>query len=145
MINTNKQLKEIDVYIFGSCKSNTPDKEGYYVAEMKYKSVSKALCRKANNTTSNRMLLQAVIDVLTALKETCIINLYTPTHIGLGRIKNKQGEYRLTERTLNADLLNQVCMFILDGGFVINEFVTQEHKDRLKNMINKTNKKGSVN
>ncbi len=27
MINTNKQLKEIDVYIFGSCKSNTPDKK----------------------------------------------------------------------------------------------------------------------
>lgn len=68
-------MKKVEIYTDGAC-SNNPGPGGYG-AILIYGKREKVVSGGENNTTNNRMELTAVIKALGALKEKCIVNLYT--------------------------------------------------------------------
>ena len=67
--------KKIEIYTDGACSGNPGP--GGWGAVLRYKGIEKELSGGEQNTTNNRMELTAVIEALRALKEPCIITLYT--------------------------------------------------------------------
>ena len=67
--------KKIEIYTYGACSGNPGP--GGWGAVLRYKGIEKELSGGEQNTTNNRMELTAVIKALQALKEPCIITLYT--------------------------------------------------------------------
>ena len=67
--------KKIEIYTDGACSGNPGP--GGWGAVLRYKGIEKELSGGEENTTNNRMELTAVIKALQALKEPCIITLYT--------------------------------------------------------------------
>ena len=67
--------KKIEIYTDGACSGNPGP--GGWGAVLRYKGIEKELSGGEQNTTNNRMELTAVIEALRALKEPCMITLYT--------------------------------------------------------------------
>jgi len=68
-------LKEIDIYTDGACSGN-PGPGGWGVVLI-YQENKKELSGYQPETTNNRMELFAAIQGLSALKESCVVNLYS--------------------------------------------------------------------
>ena len=68
-------MKEVIIYTDGSCIDN-PGKGGYGVV-LKYKNHRKELSGGFRLNTKNRMEILATIKGLQALKEKCVVTLYT--------------------------------------------------------------------
>ena len=68
-------MKEIDIYTDGACSGN-PGPGGWGVVLL-YQGNRKELSGYQPETTNNRMELFAAIQGLSALKESCIVNLYS--------------------------------------------------------------------
>ena len=67
--------KKIEIYTDGACSGNPGP--GGWGAVLRYKGIEKELSGGERETTNNRMELTAVIEALRALKEPCMITLYT--------------------------------------------------------------------
>jgi ribonuclease HI len=68
-------MKQIDIFTDGSSLGNPGP--GGWCAILRYKNKEKILSGGEKLTTNNKMELLAVIKALEALKEPCIINLYS--------------------------------------------------------------------
>ena len=68
-------MKTVDVYTDGACSGNPGN--GGYCAILIYNGVEKVVSGFEKDTTNNRMELMAAIKGLEALKEPCIVNLYS--------------------------------------------------------------------
>ena len=68
-------MKELDIYTDGACSGN-PGPGGWGVVLL-YQGNRKELYGYQPETTNNRMELFAAIQGLSALKESCIVNLYS--------------------------------------------------------------------
>ena len=68
-------MKKIEIYTDGACRGN-PGPGGWGVLLI-YEGIKKTLYGGAQDTTNNRMEMQAVIEVLKALKSDCEVSLYT--------------------------------------------------------------------
>ena len=68
-------MKELDIYTDGACSGN-PGPGGWGVV-LNYQGNRKELSGYQPETTNNRMELFAAIQGLGALKESCIVNLYS--------------------------------------------------------------------
>ena len=68
-------MKEIDIYTDGAC-SGDPGPGGWGVVLI-YQENKKELSGYQPETTNNRMELFAAIQGLSALKESCVVNLYS--------------------------------------------------------------------
>lgn len=68
-------LKEVTVFTDGACSGNPGP--GGWGAILRYGSREKELCGGEKETTNNRMELTAVIKALEALKEPCLVTLYS--------------------------------------------------------------------
>ncbi len=69
------EKKTVEIYTDGACSGN-PGPGGYGVI-LRYRGVEKELSGGEPATTNNRMELSGVICGLEALKEPCVIRLYT--------------------------------------------------------------------
>ena len=125
-------MKDITLNIACSCDHLSENKEGYYIVEMIYKDVVKYLKKHVEHTTSSKLLILATIDAISILKEPCNITVCTPTYIGVGKIKDKKGEYKKSSNTINKVELDKLREVLEMGGHLINNVVTAEHKHRLK-------------
>ena len=67
--------KQIEIFTDGSCLGNPGP--GGIGAILRYKQHEKMLSKGYFKTTNNRMELRAVIEALSALKEPCLITLYS--------------------------------------------------------------------
>lgn len=67
--------KEVEIYTDGACSGN-PGPGGYGVI-LKYKGQVKEISGGEPQTTNNRMELMGVITGLNALKEPCVVMLYS--------------------------------------------------------------------
>ena len=65
----------VDIYSDGACKGN-PGVGGWGVL-LRFGAAEKALCGGAQETTNNRMELQAVIEGLKALNRSCQVRVHT--------------------------------------------------------------------
>ena len=68
-------MKQVELYTDGACSGNSGP--GGWGAILIYKGTEKELSGGENGTTNNRMELTAVIEGLSALKESCIVELYS--------------------------------------------------------------------
>ena len=68
-------MKEIEIYTDGACSGNPGP--GGWGAILIYRGLEKELSGGEAETTNNRMELTAVIEALKALKEPCIVQLYS--------------------------------------------------------------------
>jgi ribonuclease HI len=68
-------MKQVTIYTDGACSGNPGP--GGWGAILQYKDVSRELSGGEALTTNNRMELLGVIQALTALKEPCIVDLFT--------------------------------------------------------------------
>ena len=68
-------MKEVTIYTDGACSGN-PGPGGYGVV-LKYRGHRRELKKGYRRTTNNRMELRGAIAALEALKEACIVQLYT--------------------------------------------------------------------
>ena len=68
-------MKTVTIYTDGACSGNPGP--GGWGALLCYNGVEKALSGGAAQTTNNRMELTGVISALQALKEPCVVELYS--------------------------------------------------------------------
>ena len=68
-------MKTVTLYTDGACSGNPGP--GGWGAILEYNGVEKELSGGESSTTNNRMELTAVIRGLSALKEPCIVELYS--------------------------------------------------------------------
>ena len=68
-------MKKVDIYTDGACSGNPGD--GGFCAILIYNGHEKVVCGYEKDTTNNRMELLAVIRGLEALKEVCMVNLFS--------------------------------------------------------------------
>ncbi len=68
-------MKTVTLYTDGACSGNPGP--GGWGAILEYQGIEKELSGGAEGTTNNRMELTAVIQGLQALKESCIVELYS--------------------------------------------------------------------
>ena len=68
-------MKQVNLYTDGACSGNPGP--GGWAAIMEYNGHEKEISGYSPETTNNRMELSAVIKGLTALKESCKVNIYT--------------------------------------------------------------------
>jgi ribonuclease HI len=104
------KMKTVDIYTDGACSGN-PGRGGYGVV-MLYGSARKELSEGFERTTNNRMEVLAVIKGLSALKESCNVNLYSDSRyvvdaIEKGWLKSwKKNGWKKSnkDKVLNVDL-----------------------------------------
>ena len=68
-------MKTVTLYTDGACSGNPGP--GGWGAILAYNGAEKELSGGENSTTNNRMELTAVIEGLSALKEPCVVELYS--------------------------------------------------------------------
>ena len=68
-------MKKIEIYTDGACRGNPGP--GDWGVLLIYEGIKKTLYGGAQDTTNNRMEMQAVIEALKALKSDCEVSLYT--------------------------------------------------------------------
>lgn len=68
-------MKTVDIYTDGACSGNPG--VGGYCAILIYNGTEKVVSGSSKLTTNNQMEVLAVISGLKALKEPCIVNLYS--------------------------------------------------------------------
>ena len=68
-------MKHVDIYTDGACSGNPGP--GGWGAILQYGTAEKEMSGGEKQTTNNRMELLGVINALQALREPCIVDLYT--------------------------------------------------------------------
>lgn len=71
----NGEKPEVTIYTDGACQGNPGP--GGWAALLRFGTHEKKLSGGAKDTTNNRMELQAALEALRALKETCQVTLFT--------------------------------------------------------------------
>ena len=79
-------MKQVTIYTDGACSQNPGP--GGWAAILLYRGVEKVITGGENETTNNRMELLAVINGLTALKEGCIVKLYSDSAYVVNAVQN---------------------------------------------------------
>lgn len=77
-------IERVQIWTDGSCSGNPGP--GGWGALMRFGDHEKELCGGADDTTNNRMELQAAIESLKALKKQCHVDLYTDSQYVRGGI-----------------------------------------------------------
>lgn len=80
-------MKKVDIYTDGACSGNPGS--GGYCAILIYNGNEKIVKGGEKETTNNRMELKAVIEGLKALKEPCIVDLYSDSQYVVSAINQK--------------------------------------------------------
>lgn len=73
--SSDSPSKRIEIYTDGACSGNPGP--GGWGAILRFQGKEKELSGGHPETTNNQMELQAAIEALRALKESCVIDLYT--------------------------------------------------------------------
>ena len=80
-------MKTVNIYTDGACSGNPG--AGGYCAILMYNGVEKIISGSEVHTTNNRMELLAVIKGLEALKQPCIVNLYSDSRYVIDAFNEK--------------------------------------------------------
>ena len=78
-------MKTVTIYTDGACSGNPGP--GGWCAILEYQGREKMISGGEESTTNNRMELMAVISALLALREPCVVELYSDSNYGRGWVK----------------------------------------------------------
>ena len=128
-------MKHVTIYTDGACSGNPGP--GGWGAILQYGAAEKELSGGEHQTTNNRMELLGVINALQALREPCIVDLYTDSQYICNAInqhwldgwkkagwKRKGGELKNSDlwQTLDGLLHTHTVSFHWVKGHADNEF-----------------------
>lgn len=106
-------VKAVDLYTDGACRGN-PGPGGWGVL-LRYQGIEKSLSGVEPDTTNNRMELRAAVEGLRALRQPCLVNVYTDSEylqkgITVWLSQWKKGGWRTTAKkpVKNQDLWQQL-------------------------------------
>ena len=111
-------MKTVTIYTDGACSGNPGP--GGWGAILRYGEVEKELSGGEDMTTNNRMELMGVIAALSALKESCIVELYSDSKYVIDALSKgwvygwKKKGWRKSDNkpALNVDLWEQLLALI---------------------------------
>ena len=111
-------MKTVTLYTDGACSGNPGP--GGWGAILEYQSHEKELSGGEDNTTNNRMELTAVIRGLQALKEPCVVELYSDSKYVIDALEKgwayswqKNGWRKADKKpALNPDLWEQLLALV---------------------------------
>lgn len=111
-------MKIVDIYTDGACSGN-PGPGGWGVVVI-YGRHKRELSGGESDTTNNRMELTAVIEGLSILKESCVVNLYSDSKYVIDGLKlgwaegwKKNGWRKSNKKpALNSDLWDKLLSLI---------------------------------
>lgn len=135
-------MKEINLYLRGSCSIKDNYKLGQYIVVLEYKGVERSLYSKVINEslTANRMMIQGFIDAVKVLKEPCKINLYTHGPMGLKYMLTNKGNKRKGVRNcVNKDLLIILKKELNKGKHEVIENIGRYRQDELIDRLKEYN------
>ncbi len=123
-----EQKKTVYLYTDGACSGN-PGPGGYGVV-LRYKDNEREISGGESNTTNNRMELMAVIVGLSALKESCNVELFTDSKYiadaiekGWAKSWKAKGWIKSDKKpALNSDLWEEL-LFLMDKHNVIIHWI----------------------
>ncbi len=126
-------MKTVDIYTDGACSGNPGT--GGYCAILIYNGVEKIISGREENTTNNRMELLAVIMGLKALKEKCIVNVYSDSQYVVDAFKqdwisnwnNKGWKTSNNKEVKNVDLWKMLVSLV--GEHQVNFIKVKGHSD----------------
>jgi ribonuclease HI len=84
---TSMNRKRVQIYTDGSCLGNPGP--GGWAALLRFGAHSRELSGGFAGTTNNRMEVLAVVEALSALKESCVIELYTDSQYVRNAVEKK--------------------------------------------------------
>mgnify|MGYP003292608646 CR=1 FL=1 len=113
-------MKTVTIYTDGACSGNPGP--GGWGAILRYGEVEKELSGGEDMTTNNRMELMGVIAALSALKESCIVELYSDSKYVIDALSKgwvygwrKKGWRKSDNKpALNVDLWEQLLPLIAE-------------------------------
>ena len=111
-------MKNIILYTDGACSGNPGP--GGWAAILEYNGTEKMISGGEESTTNNRMELTAVIQALLALKEPCVVELYSDSKYVIDALEKgwlygwqKKGWVKSDKKpALNVDLWEQLLPLI---------------------------------
>ncbi len=111
-------MRTVTLYTDGACSGNPGP--GGWGAILEYNGTQKELSGAEENTTNNRMELTAVIEGLKALKESCVVELYSDSKYvidGLSKgwaVSWQKNGWRKADKkpALNSDLWQQLLQLV---------------------------------
>lgn len=112
-------MKNITIYTDGAYSDSRKQGGASFIIIENDKEIYKG-SQAYKNTTSQRMELYAVINALRALKEPCIIDLYTDSMYVVNLLLDKY------EALSNVDLVNQLKL-LRDAHYSVNPIWVQGH------------------
>ena len=130
-------MKTVTIYTDGACSGNPGP--GGWGAILEYNGIEKELSGGAPETTNNRMELMGVITALEALKEPCIVELYSDSKYVIDALEKgwavswrAKGWKRADKKpALNPDLWEK--LLILCEKHTVNTHWVKGHADNPKN------------
>ena len=122
-------MKHVDIYTDGACSGNPG--AGGYCAILIFNGIEKVVSGGEDDTTNNRMELLAVIKGLKALKEPCMVDLYSDSQYVINAINEKW-----LENWSNSDWRNASKKSVKNigatGGVFYNEAITNTVKNHIE-------------
>lgn len=111
-------MKEVNVYTDGACKGNPGP--GGWAAILEYKGLEREMSGGEPATTNNRMELTAAIKGLEALKEPCLVTLYSDSQYLVNAVNKGwlsdwvKKSWKKSDRSpvLNDDLWKALCALL---------------------------------
>ena len=130
-------MKTVTLYTDGACSGNPGP--GGWGAILEYQGIEKELSGGEKSTTNNRMELTAVIQGLSALKEPCIVELYSDSKYVIDALQKgwalswqKNGWKKADKKpALNPDLWEKLLE--LTTIHVMHYFWVKGHAENPKN------------
>ena len=121
-------MKTVTLYTDGACSGNPGP--GGWGAILEYQGHEKELSGGEDNTTNNRMELTAVIEGLKALKESCVVELYSDSKYVIDGLQ--KGWIKSDKKpALNPDLWEQ--LLALTGRHEMRYHWVKGHAENPKN------------
>lgn len=122
--NDNDKVRNIiNVFLRGSCDTSDEKRKGKYIALLSNGDKNKVISGGNENTTTNRMMIIGLIEVLKILKTPCLIRLYTHTNMGF------------SGGNTNKDLKEELFKLIIENSHAIVEIISDEKQEELQKLL----------
>jgi len=126
---------KVNVALYLTCSCNNITKNAVCLYELVCNGVTKVFTIEKDNTTSNRILIEGMIDAVSQLKRPCYISIYAPTSVGFSK----------PNKSVNKDKLQELLSLISHNDHDFEEKLLAEHTSRLKKRLTeKLGKKAGI-
>ena len=125
-------MKEIKLFIKCSYKSETG--KGEYTGVLEYNGKTKEIVKKdIISISSNRIMLEGIVDLVNMVKEPCKIEVHTMGMWGATKVVNKDGTPKvgITNSKHNSDLKNELRQILINNGHILIPIIDDKVNKRV--------------